>query len=133
MVDRDPLPWWGRGRATLIGDAAHPMYPIGSNGGSQAVIDARVLAASLAAAGGDAPAGLAAYEAARRDPVNKIVLANRDMPADRVLSQVADRAPGGFARIEDVLSGAELSAVRDAYRATSLQDVAVLNGRAPLL
>jgi len=58
MVDRDPLPWWGRGRVTLAGDAAHPMYPIGSNGGSQAIIDGRVLAASLAACGGDVPAGL---------------------------------------------------------------------------
>jgi 5-methylphenazine-1-carboxylate 1-monooxygenase len=133
MADRDPLPWWGRGRVTLAGDAAHPMYPIGSNGGSQAIIDARVLAASLAGCGGDVPAGLAAYEAARRPEVNAIVLANRDMPGDRVLQEVARRAPDGFRRIDDVLSAAELAALRDAYRATSLQDAAALNARPPYL
>jgi 2-polyprenyl-6-methoxyphenol hydroxylase-like FAD-dependent oxidoreductase len=133
MVDRDPLPWWSRGRVTLIGDAAHPMYPIGSNGGSQAIIDARVLAASLVGHPGDVPAALAAYERDRLGPVNQIVLANRDMPADRVLHAVAVRAPAGFTRIEDVLSPQELAAVRDAYRATSLQDVAALNARPPIL
>jgi 2-polyprenyl-6-methoxyphenol hydroxylase-like FAD-dependent oxidoreductase len=133
MVDRDPLPWWGRGRVTLAGDAAHPMYPVGSNGGSQAVIDARVLAASLASSGGGVPAGLAAYEAARREAVNAIVLANRDMPADRVLAEVARRAPGGFGRIEDVMAPAELAALRNAYRATSLQDAEALNARPPYL
>ena len=129
MVDRDPLPWWGRGRVTVIGDAAHPMYPIGSNGGSQAIIDARVLAACLAACAGDVPAALAGYEKARLAPTSALVLANRDMPGDRVLSEVARRAPQGFARIEDVMSAAELAALRDAYRATSLQDVAALNAR----
>jgi 2-polyprenyl-6-methoxyphenol hydroxylase-like FAD-dependent oxidoreductase len=133
MADRDPLPWWGRDRVTLAGDAAHPMYPIGSNGGSQAIIDARVLAASLAGCGGDVPAGLAAYEAARRAAVNVIVLANRDMPGDRVLQEVARRAPDGFGRIEDVLSAAERASLRDAYRATSLQDAAALNARPPYL
>ncbi|HEX8007557.1 MAG TPA: flavin-dependent oxidoreductase [Trebonia sp.] len=128
MVDRDPLPFWGRGRVTLAGDAAHPMYPIGSNGGSQAILDARVLARELASAK-TTEWGLAAYEAARRETVNAIVLANRDMPADRVLDAVSVRAPDGFDRIEDVLSPAELAAVRDAYRATSLQDVAALNSR----
>jgi 2-polyprenyl-6-methoxyphenol hydroxylase-like FAD-dependent oxidoreductase len=133
MVDRDPLPWWGRGRVTLMGDAAHPMYPVGSNGASQAVIDARVLAARLAACGGDVRAALATYEAVRVGPTGKLVLANRDMPADRVLSEVARRAPGGFGRIEDVMPPAELAALRDAYRATSLQDAATLNARPPYL
>jgi len=132
MVDRDPLPFWGRGRVTLAGDAAHPMYPIGSNGGSQAILDARVLARELASAA-SVQQGLAAYEAARRKTVNAIVLANRDMPADRVLHTVSVRAPDGFDRIEDVLSPAELAAVRDAYRATSLQDVAALNSRPPVV
>jgi 2-polyprenyl-6-methoxyphenol hydroxylase-like FAD-dependent oxidoreductase len=131
MVDRDPLPFWGRGLVTLAGDAAHPMYPIGSNGGSQAILDARVLARSLASCAGPAD-GLTAYEAARRETVNAIAAANRDMPADRVLHMVEDRAPEGFDRIEDVLSPAELAAVRDAYRATSLQDAAALNSRPPL-
>jgi 2-polyprenyl-6-methoxyphenol hydroxylase-like FAD-dependent oxidoreductase len=137
MVDRDPLPFWGQGvpwghgRVTLLGDAAHPMYPIGANGGSQAIIDARVLAYSLARAATPAD-GLAAYEMARRETVNAIVLACRDMPADRMLHQVSMRAPDGFDRIEDVLSPAELTAFDKAYRATTLQDVAALNARASL-
>ncbi len=132
MVDRDPLPSWGRGRVTLIGDAAHPVYPIGSNGGSQAIIDARVLARELAAAASPADA-LARYEAERLPAVNKIVLATRDMPVDAVLDMVSARAPDGFDRIEDVLTPAELATLKDAYRATSLQDVAALNARPSFL
>src|SRR5712691_213656 len=111
--------------------------------GSQAVVDARVLAWSLAraAAPAEGPAeglaaapaeGLAAYEAARRDTVNAIVLACRDMPADRLLQMVSTRAPDGFNRIEDVLSAAELAAFDHAYRATTLPDVAALNSRPSL-
>jgi len=132
MVDRDPLPSWGRGRVTLIGDAAHPVYPIGSNGGSQAIIDARVLARELAAAASPADA-LARYEAERLPAVNKIVLATRDMPVDAVLDMVSARAPDGFDRIEDVLTPAELATLKDAYRATSLPDVAALNARPSFL
>ena len=131
MVDRDPLPFWGTGRVTLLGDAAHPMYPVGANGGSQAVVDARVLAWSLARAATPAE-GLAAYEAARLQAVNAIVLANRDMPADRLLHLVSMRAPDGFGRIEDVLSAAELTAFDRAYRSTTLPDVAALNSRPSL-
>jgi 2-polyprenyl-6-methoxyphenol hydroxylase-like FAD-dependent oxidoreductase len=131
MVDRDPLPSWGAGRVTLLGDAAHPMYPIGANGGSQAVLDARILAWSLAREATPAE-GLAAYEAARLQTVNAIVLACRDMPADRLLQTVSTRAPHGFSRIEDVLSAAELAAFDHAYRATTLPDVAALNARPSL-
>lgn len=140
MVDRDPLPFWGRGLVTLTGDAAHPMYPVGSNGGSQAIIDASVLARSLADEGAVAkgpgakgPGALAAYEAARAPAVSKIVLANRSMPVDAVLDMVAARAPDGFDRIEDVLDAGELGTLRDAYRATSQEDVAALNSRPPIL
>jgi 5-methylphenazine-1-carboxylate 1-monooxygenase len=80
MVDRDPLPWWGNGRVTLLGDAAHPMYPIGANGGSQAIIDAAVLAAELATAA-DPAHGLAAYEDKRRDATAAIVLSGRTSEA----------------------------------------------------
>jgi 2-polyprenyl-6-methoxyphenol hydroxylase-like FAD-dependent oxidoreductase len=132
MVDRDPLPSWGGGRVTLAGDAAHPVYPIGSNGGSQAIIDARVLARELT--GEDSvEAAVAAYEAARIPATSAIVLATRDMPVERVLDMVRNRAPGGFGRIEDVMSAVELAQLRDAYRSTSLQDVAALNDRPPLL
>jgi 2-polyprenyl-6-methoxyphenol hydroxylase-like FAD-dependent oxidoreductase len=135
MVDRDPLPTWGRGRVTLAGDAAHPMYPIGSNGGSQAIVDGTVLARSLADAASpeEGPSALAAYEAARRPTVNKIVLATRSMPVEAVLDMVAARAPDGFDRIEDVLGADELGSLRDAYRATSQEDVAALNSRPPIL
>jgi 5-methylphenazine-1-carboxylate 1-monooxygenase len=87
----------------MIGDAAHPVYPIGSNGGSQAIIDARVLARELAAAASPADA-LVRYEAERLPAANKIVLATRDMPVDAVLDMVSARAPDGFDRIEDVLN-----------------------------
>ncbi|WP_409429211.1 FAD-dependent monooxygenase [Mycobacterium sp. SMC-11] len=76
MVDRDPLPWWGRGRVTLLGDAAHPMYPVGANGGSQAILDARALADSLAA---HPDTGLRVYEEHRREATAAVVAANREM------------------------------------------------------
>ncbi|MEV5828587.1 flavin-dependent oxidoreductase [Spirillospora sp. NPDC052242] len=127
MVDREPLGRWTFGRVTLLGDAAHPMYPIGSNGGSQAVLDARVLAHELAAAG---PLdGLLAYERERRESVNSIVLACRDMPADRVLHTVSERAPEGFTAIEEVLAPEELKTITSAYRQTSFSDVDALNSR----
>ena len=129
MVDRDPLRSWGSGRVTLLGDAAHPMYPIGSNGASQAIIDARVLARELAA-GGDPAAALAAYETARRPVTNALVLANRRHGPERVLSLVAERAPDGFADIEDVIPRAELAAIVAGYRRTAGFDVEELNTRA---
>jgi 5-methylphenazine-1-carboxylate 1-monooxygenase len=115
MVDRDPLPWWGTDRVTLVGDAAHPMYPIGSNGGSQAVLDAAALARCLAGAPDPATA-LAGYEAERREPTNQILLANRELGPERILQLVAERAPHGFTRIEDVLSAAEIAEIGVAWR-----------------
>lgn len=76
MVDRDPLPWWGRGRVTLLGDAAHPMYPVGANGGSQAVVDATVLAEELSR---DVEGGLRSYENRRRPETAQVIEANREM------------------------------------------------------
>lgn len=128
MVDRDPLDRWTSGRVTLLGDAAHPMYPIGSNGGSQAVLDARVLAHELARAA-DPAAGLLGYERERRETANAIVLACRDMPADRVLHMVSERAPQGFSCIEDVLTPEELATINGAYQRTSFSDVEALNTR----
>lgn len=131
MVDRDPLDWWGNGRVTLLGEAAHPMYPVGLNGPSQAIIDARVLARELAR--GDSPeAGLAAYEAARKETVNELVLACRDLPVDRMLRTLSHRAPDGFDQVSDVLTAAEIAAFDDAYRNMSLLDVSALNSRPPL-
>jgi 2-polyprenyl-6-methoxyphenol hydroxylase-like FAD-dependent oxidoreductase len=76
MADRDVLSWWGRGRVTLLGDAAHPMYPVGANGGSQAVVDARVLSDELAQ---DFDGGLRSYEDIRRAETADVVEANREM------------------------------------------------------
>jgi 2-polyprenyl-6-methoxyphenol hydroxylase-like FAD-dependent oxidoreductase len=128
MIDRDPLPWWGAGRVTLLGDAAHPMYPIGSNGASQAIVDARILARELARH--DSPAAaLAAYEDIRRPATGKIVLANRRHGPEQVMTLVEQRAPQGFARIGDVLAADELRAIVERYRKTAGFDVDALNGR----
>ena len=103
MVDRDPVDRWTFGRVTLLGDAAHAMYPIGSNGASQAILDARVLAREIQARGATQDA-LAAYEAERRPATARIVLANRGNGPEQVMQLVQERAPNGFARIEDVLT-----------------------------
>ncbi|MGV9779543.1 flavin-dependent oxidoreductase [Streptosporangium sp. NPDC003464] len=127
MVDKDPLRSWGRGRTTLLGDAAHPMYPVGSNGGSQAVLDARVLARSLARSG--PVEGLAAYEEERRAATTPLVLANREMPMERTLAMVAERAPLGFGDISEVLTPQELAEMAaDQGRITDM-DVRFLNER----
>jgi 2-polyprenyl-6-methoxyphenol hydroxylase-like FAD-dependent oxidoreductase len=113
MCDRDPLPFWTQGRVTLMGDAAHPMYPVGSNGASQAVLDARCLADLLAS---QAPeAALAAYAAERLPKVAEIVRANRKGGPERVVDEVSARAPDGFARLEDVISREELAAIAGGY------------------
>ena len=113
MCDRDPLPWWTQGRVTLLGDAAHPMYPVGSNGASQAVLDARCLADLLAA--GDVPAALAAYEAERLPKTSAIVASNRQGGPERVIDFVADRAPDGFANLSAVATQEELAAIVGGY------------------
>jgi 2-polyprenyl-6-methoxyphenol hydroxylase-like FAD-dependent oxidoreductase len=117
MCDRDPLPWWTQGRVTLLGDAAHPMYPVGSNGASQAILDARVLAPLLASM--DAPAALAAYEAERLPKTADIVRLNRLGGPERVVDVVSERAPDGFSRLEDVISRDELAAIAKGYAATA--------------
>jgi 2-polyprenyl-6-methoxyphenol hydroxylase-like FAD-dependent oxidoreductase len=128
MVDRDPLDRWSFDRVTLLGDAAHPMYPIGSNGASQAIIDARVLAWHLATAT-DSVSALAAYDDARRPVTNALVIANRDQGPERVLRLVEERAPTGFSRIEDVISRPELEAVAAGYKRVAGFDVGELNRR----
>ena len=117
MADRDPLPWWTQGRTTLLGDAAHPMYPTGSNGSAQAILDARCLAARLS----DQPplAALAAYEAERRPATEAIVLSNRQGGPERVVDLVSARAPDGFARLDDVVSRDELAAIGLTYAAAA--------------
>jgi 2-polyprenyl-6-methoxyphenol hydroxylase-like FAD-dependent oxidoreductase len=132
MVDRDPLERWTLGPVTLLGDAAHPMYPIGSNGASQAVLDARVLAREIRAHGAT-QAALLAYEAERRPATAAIVLANRRNGPEQVMQAVEERAPDAFIRIEDVLSADELQEVAAGYKRIAGFDKDVLNNRAPIV
>ena len=116
MVDKDPVDRWTFGRVTLAGDAAHPMYPRGSNGAAQGSIDARTLADCLAREK-DAPAALAAYEAARLGPANKVVLTNRSNPPDfiniKVEELVGDRP---FDNLDTYITQDELRALSDNYK-----------------
>jgi 5-methylphenazine-1-carboxylate 1-monooxygenase len=127
MVDRDPLPQWTFGRTTLLGDAAHPMYPIGSNGASQAILDARVLVGCLRAYPDDVERALLRYDAVRRPATSSIVLANRGFGPEMPMKLVEERAPDGFAHIDDVITAAEISAVTEGYRATAGFALADLN------
>jgi 2-polyprenyl-6-methoxyphenol hydroxylase-like FAD-dependent oxidoreductase len=118
MCDRDPLPRWSHGRVTLLGDAAHPMYPVGSNGASQAILDARALADRLRDAEHPAHA-LWAYEQERLPMTAQIVRMNRRGGPEGVIDAVEERAPDGFADIEDVLSFEERKAIVRGYASTS--------------
>jgi 2-polyprenyl-6-methoxyphenol hydroxylase-like FAD-dependent oxidoreductase len=111
--DRDPLPWWTQGRVTLLGDAAHPMYPTGSNGSAQAILDATCLARLLSELAPEA--ALSAYEAERLPKTTEVVRNNRRGGPERVLDLVAERAPKGFNRLEDVITSAELADIVGGY------------------
>ena len=128
MVDRDPLPRWTHGRVTLLGDAAHPMYPIGSNGASQAILDARVFSDALARTG---EPGIACevYEAERRPATSAITLANRQMGPELVLRRAHERAPEGFTDIEQVLPLAEREEIAGRYKRLAGFDPVLLNER----
>jgi len=115
MVDRDPLPGWSQGRVTLLGDAAHPMFPIGSNGASQAILDARALADALAEES-DVEAALARYEERRRPATAEIVRSNRRHGPEIVLDLAEERAPEGFSRVEDVFGPGELEGIASTYK-----------------
>lgn len=116
MVDRDPLQRWSFGRITLLGDAAHPMYPRGSNGAGQAIIDARFLTGQVRQHGAT-PDALIAYEAVRGPATAKVVLTNRTDPPDAILREVWTRSGGRrFDRIEDVIPVADLEAILERYK-----------------
>ncbi len=145
MVDRDPLPAWTRGRVTLLGDAAHPMWPIGSNGASQAILDTEALAQQLAPHVAQAPgltqalpnalpaalpAALLAYEALRRPATAAVVLANRRGGPDQVLQLAEERAPDGFDDIEQVIPLTEREAIAARYKQTAGFDKSLVNQQA---
>lgn len=118
MCDRDPLPSWTRGRVTLLGDAAHPMYPMGSNGAGQAILDAVALRRCLQAES-EPSAALLDYERDRRPATSDLVLRNRRGGPERVIDEVERRAPDGFERLSDVIDPAELDAILAGYQAAS--------------
>jgi 5-methylphenazine-1-carboxylate 1-monooxygenase len=118
MCDRDPLPRWSHGRVTLLGDAAHPMYPVGSNGASQAILDARALADRLVAAE-HAFHALWAYEQERLPMTAQIVRMNRKGGPEGVIDAVEELAPDGFADIDGVLSYEQRLAIVRGYASTA--------------
>ncbi|MES2049066.1 MAG: flavin-dependent oxidoreductase [Pseudomonadota bacterium] len=115
MVDRDPLPLWRRGLVTLLGDAAHPMYPIGSNGATQAILDAQCIALALDNQD-NLEAALDDYETQRRPMCAEIVALNRQEGLDAILDVLEERAPNGFTQLEDVIDPLEIERIVKQYK-----------------
>ncbi|WP_458757340.1 flavin-dependent oxidoreductase [Afipia sp. TerB] len=132
LVDRDPLDRWTFGNVTLMGDAAHPMYPIGSNGASQAILDARVLTREILEHG-ETPAALEAYEAERRPATTELVKLNRRNGPEQVMQLVEERAPDGFDVVTDVLSRQELEDIANNYKKVAGFQVEALNAKPPIV
>jgi 5-methylphenazine-1-carboxylate 1-monooxygenase len=134
MVDRDPLPKWSHGKVTLLGDAAHPMYPIGSNGATQSVLDARALADQIAAStAADIESALVRYEQERLPKTAKIVMVNRAQGPDAAMQVVEDRAPNGFTNLDDVVSISELQQIALNYKKVVGLDLETVNAKAAKL
>jgi 2-polyprenyl-6-methoxyphenol hydroxylase-like FAD-dependent oxidoreductase len=127
-VDRDPIPRWSFSRVTLIGDAAHPMQPVGAQAGSQAIVDGRVLAASLMAAPDPAEA-LTYYQDARIAAMNDMILRNRSLGLETILQTAEERAPAGFKHIHDVLTQEELETTAFNFKKAAGFDVETVNSR----
>jgi 2-polyprenyl-6-methoxyphenol hydroxylase-like FAD-dependent oxidoreductase len=116
MVDKNALPFWTQGRVTLMGDAAHPMYPRGSNGSAQALIDARTLADQLAQHT-DPKEALKAYEVLRLEPTAKVVETNRNVPPDFIIMKAQELSGGKpFRHIDDLITQDELRQISDHYK-----------------
>ncbi len=132
MIDRDPIPTWRDGRVALMGDAAHAMYPTGSNGASQAIVDARVLGACFVKHG-ITVAALAAYDEMLCDPVSKVILRNRGAGPFGILNIVDDRCGGKFDNIDDVIPPQERDAFMAAYKAAAGFAIDSLNKAPPTI
>jgi 2-polyprenyl-6-methoxyphenol hydroxylase-like FAD-dependent oxidoreductase len=118
LVDRDPLPAWTFGSTALLGDAAHPMYPIGSNGASQAILDADALCRSVESER-EVAAALDAYQRMRLPATASIVLANRGNGPEQCMQIAEERAPDGFQRVEDIFADGELEGIAARYKAVA--------------
>jgi 5-methylphenazine-1-carboxylate 1-monooxygenase len=128
MIDRDPLPNWDFTSVTLLGDAAHPMYPSGSNGASQAIIDARVLSKLLVEKASVSDA-IKAYDLDRRLATKSVVMANRQTGPEKCIDIVQKRAPNGFKVLDKVISESELKEVSESYKKMAGFDPNILNNR----
>ncbi|WP_119422646.1 flavin-dependent oxidoreductase [Desertibaculum subflavum] len=126
MIDRDPVPSWADGPVALLGDAAHAMYPTGSNGASQAIVDARVLGAAMLQHG-VTPAALAAYDAKLCGPISAVVLRNRGAGPFGLLAMVDERCGGRFENIDEVIPAQERAAFMAGYKAAAGFAVEQLN------
>jgi 5-methylphenazine-1-carboxylate 1-monooxygenase len=133
MVDRDPVDSWVDGRVALMGDAAHPMYPIGANGSSQAILDGEAIAECIAARPTELPAALRAYEARRLAKANAVVLANRERGPEKLLQLADERlAAGALPDDAPLLDAVEIDAVTLRYRRTAgfeREELVALAGR----
>jgi 2-polyprenyl-6-methoxyphenol hydroxylase-like FAD-dependent oxidoreductase len=132
MIDREPIPTWVDGRAVLMGDAAHVMYPTGSNGASQAIVDARVLGAMMLRHG-VSPEALQAYDEKMRPPISALVLRNRGAGPFGLLNLVDERCAGVFDDIEAVVPQPEREAFMARYKSAAGLDIATLNAAPPTI
>lgn len=128
MVDRDPVASWTQGRVTLMGDAAHPTYPVGSNGASQAIMDARYIGAALLQ-NGLTPDALLSYEHKVLPATSRVTLANRGAGPDAIMQMVEDRCGGHFIHIHDVMDERELAAHAEKYKKLAGLDMETVNTR----
>jgi len=132
MIDRDPVRTWHAGRVALMGDAAHAMYPTGSNGASQAIVDARVLGAKMIEHG-VTEAALAAYDEELCGPVSQLVLRNRGAGPFGLLNMVDERCGGHFDDIEDVIPSQERRDYMAGYKAAAGFAIETLNASPPII
>ncbi|HEY5040950.1 MAG TPA: flavin-dependent oxidoreductase [Verrucomicrobiae bacterium] len=126
MVDRDPVPRWSHGRVTLLGDAAHPMYPVGSNGASQGILDAAALVEALVTEP-EPVAALKQYETARLDSTARLVQTNRQHGPEVIMQLAEERAPDGFKDVTSVFAPEELEGIASRYKAIAGFDQERLN------
>lgn len=132
MIDRDPVETWRDGPVVLIGDAAHAMYPTGSNGGTQAIVDARELGAAMVAHGAT-EAALAAFDAKLCGPISQLILRNRGAGPFGLLNLVDERCGGTFDNIDDVIPPAERAAFMAGYKAAAGFAIDHLNAAPPTI
>jgi hypothetical protein len=132
MIDRDPVPTWRDGPVLLLGDAAHAMYPTGSNGGSQAIVDARMLGTAMVEQG-VTPEAFAAFDAKLCGPISQLILRNRGAGPFGLLNMVDDRCGGTFDDIDEIIPPAERAEFMAGYKAAAGFATETLNKAPPTI